>query len=311
MESLDKGFSAIGHILLDCVGKAPDSVLPLIRDLSSPAHVEALLMDRLIGELKSASSDRLIWRTGGGATWLAKAGRRMGIPTILAGSIGNDEAGRFLGRELLSAGIETMLFSSLKPTGRFCSLETPMGRRLIASPSAARDIRGAEIPDSFFKAGWVLHLDGLLIDSRPWLDSLAKRAHHVGMRISMDISTSSNAVIWGKELIEFSRSFCDIVFANEPEWEALMRNAVVETESAASPLWVVKKGSQGASVFDRGKWLHGATRNLGPVDDVGAGDFFAAGFLAAWIEGADCLECLKRGNAEASKTLSARRATHT
>jgi 2-dehydro-3-deoxygluconokinase len=60
----------------------------------------------------------------------------------------------------------------------------------------------------------------------------------------------------------------------------------------------VKRGADGAAVLEP----DGAWRELSPsasddVDPVGAGDAFNAGYLAARLDGASCLESLRAGAA--------------
>jgi sugar/nucleoside kinase (ribokinase family) len=50
--------------------------------------------------------------------------------------------------------------------------------------------------------------------------------------------------------------------------------------------------------------VHAPAEQVDVVDTTGAGDAFAAGFLPAWLDGAEPLLCLERGNRAASRVVA-------
>jgi sugar/nucleoside kinase (ribokinase family) len=62
------------------------------------------------------------------------------------------------------------------------------------------------------------------------------------------------------------------------------------------PLVVVKCGSRGALVQRGDERIFVDPIRVEPVDTIGAGDSFNAGFLSAWLRGLDLQECGKAGN---------------
>jgi len=309
MALLGSGVVALGHVLIDCVGRVSGEVLNILDHLSSPAHVDAALMEKITEALDAnAQEPPLSRRAGGGAAVTAKACSSQGLPAVLLGCVGRDAGARFLLKELDLPGVELRFFESDKPTGRFCCFDTPKGRKIVASPQAARDIRRYSIPEDCLKQGWVLHIDGLLIDEPEWLRGIAERAKAAGMAVSMDVSTSFNAAKSMAELLAFARQYCDLVFANEEEWERLIHGVELEHSAARSCVWVIKKAERGASALKNGEWTHKvAVEKLRISDDIGAGDAFAAGFLATWLAGEAIAFCLARGNESAALLLSQRR----
>jgi len=88
-----------------------------------------------------------------------------------------------------------------------------------------------------------------------------------------------------------------------PNEDELLRIAGTETAeealdklAARVPLIVVKCGSRGALVQwgQRREWV--APVAVEPVDTIGAGDSFNAGFLNAWLAGEDPLRAAAKGN---------------
>lgn len=301
----EKGLVAVGHILADCIGRETENIVNRLGSLPSPAHVDSAFMEEFCGFLASSVQD-LSWTAGGGAAIQAKAARALGMPVEVWGSVGKDERGAFLAAELAGAGVSAQLARSDKPTGVFCSFASQGGaKRIVVSQGAARDIRGVEFPEEAFRPGWVLSIDGLLIDSHVWLKALAKRARARGMLVAMDLSTPSNVRSRAVELVEFSASSCDIVFANEFEFDVLLQS-IPGDKVPQGPQWVLKKGRQGAALLSGGRLIEAPALDIEAIDDTGAGDAFAAGFLKARLEGLDDMRCLRCGNAVAAAAIMGR-----
>ncbi|WP_281284419.1 carbohydrate kinase family protein [Nonomuraea diastatica] len=62
---------------------------------------------------------------------------------------------------------------------------------------------------------------------------------------------------------------------------------------ALGPAVVVKDGGDGALAWERGRLVRAPAVPVEPVDTVGAGDSFNAGFLAARLRGMSLPECLR------------------
>lgn len=303
-----KGIVGIGHILLDGIGSASEAFMFRFGALPSPAHVSSAFMEKFsiaLEENPKLLLEPMSWSAGGGVAIMGKASRALGLGVDLWACAGNDRQGEYLKNELARFGIAFHSVASEKPTGIFCSLVTENGeKRIVVSPSAAKDIRGYSLPPEALIPGNVLYIDGLLIDSPEWLGELAGRAREMGMIIALDVSTPGNARRFPAEIVRFSAAFCDYVFANEEEFEAL--STASGPGLSVFPKWIVKRGRQGAAL------VHGASRietqalATKTIDDTGAGDAFAAGFLYGVLEGFDGETCLRMGNAAGSIALKAK-----
>jgi sugar/nucleoside kinase (ribokinase family) len=62
------------------------------------------------------------------------------------------------------------------------------------------------------------------------------------------------------------------------------------------PLVVIKRGAAGAMARSGGNRFEAAAVRVTPVDAVGAGDSFNAGFISQYIQGAKVETCLAYGN---------------
>jgi len=302
---LEKGIIAVGHVLADALGEGGQAFIERFGQSASPSHISAELMDEFLSTLSKEPAllvKPLTWKAGGGIANMARIALALGIKTEVWGSVGRDELGRFLRQEMVQAGAVAHLIESPSPTGVFCAIALEGNDKSITvSPSAASDIRGADIPIDALHEGWILYVDGLLIDSFPWLSRLAEKALSRNMRIALDLSTPANAKRHAMELYGFADAYCDVVFANEAEFKAMGDAPFAFADSR--PIWVVKKGGQGASSYFRGAKHHADTTRIDAAVDIGAGDAFSAGFLLGSMEGLGREACLRLGNAVASAAL--------
>jgi ribokinase len=223
------------------------------------------------------------------AAWLTVAGVR----PALVGRIGSDERGRAAEAELRAAGVDTRLAVDAEhPTGTCVVLVGPDGERsMIPDPGANDRLAGDDLPDDLLATGAHLHVAGYALlrrGSRAAARAAIERACEQGMSVSIDPSSASL----------LSPAFLDalggaaLLMPNVEE--AAVLSGEQDAERAASalvervPEVVVTLGAEGALWTD-GRSLRrvAAAPASGPVlDTTGAGDAFAAGFLAARLSGA-------------------------
>lgn len=308
MNFRQQGIVALGHVLVDGIGEATEAFSKRYSRLSSPAHVKPGQMEILcsaLSEEKELLKRPLSWSPGGGILVMAKAALALGLGAEVWGSVGEDERGQILRNEMTKAGAIVNFRRSDLPTGVFCALSLPAGgKKIIVSPGAARDIRKTDLPQEAFFEGWVFYVDGLLIDSPGWLASQVSKAKSRGMLVAMDISTPDNARRHAPTLLDFAESYCDLVFSNEAEFAAF--GDIGSRIASARPIWVVKKGSKGASAYSKDGRAHAPAVAAAVIDDTGAGDSFSAGFLLGHMEGLELESCLRRGNAVAAAAIGFR-----
>ena len=109
------------------------------------------------------------------------------------------------------------------------------------------------------------------------------------------------------ELID--QGLIDILFSNEGEIQSLAGlpdfEAAVAAVAAKVPVLVSTRSEKGAiAVVDGTRYEAHAAPVAEVIDTTGAGDLFAAGFLAGHLEGLDVDQCLKLGAAAAAEVIS-------
>ncbi len=101
----------------------------------------------------------------------------------------------------------------------------------------------------------------------------------------------------------------DILFANEVEIKSLTQledfEAAVAQLASRLPLLVVTRGEHGALAVEGGQRVEVAAEPVDKVvDTTGAGDLFAAGFLAGISRGRPLQESLRMGAIAAAEVIS-------
>jgi len=119
---------------------------------------------------------------------------------------------------------------------------------------------------------------------------LVTAAREAGLTISLDCAWDDAITAEAAALI----AAIDIFLPNVAELKAL--HALGLTDLLA-PVTVVKRGPDGAEAISADTRLHIPTDPVDVIDATGAGDAFDAGFLHAWLGGADLADCLAAGNA--------------
>ena len=119
-----------------------------------------------------------------------------------------------------------------------------------------------------------------------------------GLTISLD-TNDDPANAWGAPLHDLL-PLMDIFMPNEDELCRMAGNISLEqalqTFATEVPTVVVKRGRNGCRIRHSGRTFDVPGLNVTPVDTIGAGDSFDAGFLTAFLRGHDLLTSARAGN---------------
>jgi ribokinase len=264
---------------------------------------------RLFGPLAEGSdSPGVISYVGGGsaantAAWLAAAG----VESTFVGAIGDDAAGERQVESLHRLGVDVRVrVDRVRPTGTCLVLVAPTGERtMVPDPGANLGLMDFDVPIDEFNAGDHLHVSGyaLLRDSRDAAVAAMTAAATAGMTISVGAASSAPLETAGAAVFLGLVPDGALLFANEKEAAVLGGRAASSAELArelggAGRSAVVTAGSGEATWSDGADAVSLAADPLdrAELDTTGAGDAFAAGFLAARGRGADHQVCLRDGH---------------
>jgi len=247
---------------------------------------------------------------GGSAAIVAHGAARLGLSTALAAMVGRDAAGDFVLDTLSSAGVDIsgcVRHESL-PTALTVCLNRPDGDRAILTAPGCLPSFGAE----HVRPVRARHVHSASYFLQPrlaaGLASLLGGFRQAGASTSLD-TNDDPAGAW--RLSPGLTDVCDLLLPNEAEALALagalpdgaLRAGAAEgglpaalaALAASGPVPVVKRGGDGALALLDGVLIGARGPLVTPVDTVGAGDGFDAGFLAGWLTSRDIADALAWG----------------
>jgi sugar/nucleoside kinase (ribokinase family) len=194
-------------------------------------------------------------------------------------------------------------------TGRLIAVVDPSGERSFLTDRGANDALASEdAPDALIASADHIHISGYAFfaeNPRATAISVIRRAG--GKPVSVDPGSAGFLREVGAAAFLDWIDGVKILFPNAEEAEMLAgsADAAVQREvlTRRFPLVVVKRGAAGAEVW-RGEEVFRLPAPVVPVvDTTGAGDAFAAAFLAARLGGETVEGCLGKAVAAGSATV--------
>jgi sugar/nucleoside kinase (ribokinase family) len=303
----------IGNAIVDVIAAADDDFLAREGlDKGSMRLIDAEEATRLYGRM-GPGREISGGSAGNTAAGVAMLGGRAGF----IGQVADDQLGEVYRHDVSSIGVEFTTPAqpqSEAPTARSLVLVTPDAQRTMNTfLGAAQNLSSEALDEAQLSRAKILYLEGYL-----WDPEVPRAA----MERAIDITRAAGGAI----AFTLSDSFCierhrdsfnalidsgrlDILFANEAEIVSLTGKADFDSAVAATaervPVLVVTRGEKGAVAIEGGEQVEVPAEPVERiVDTTGAGDLFAAGFLAGRAQGRPNVECLRMGAIAAAEVIS-------
>jgi len=302
----------IGNAIVDVIAPADDDFLAAQGlDKGSMRLIDAAEATRLYG-LMAPGREISGGCAGNTAAGVAMLGGRAGF----IGQVADDQLGEVYAHDIKAAGVAFTTPPSPAadaPTARSLILVTPDAQRTMNTYlGAAQNLRPDAIDEAQVAGAGILYLEGYLWDPevpRAAMERAIDIARGAGRTTSFSLSDSF-CVDRHKDgfnaLIDSGR--IDILFANEAEIAELAGeadfDAAVRATAARLPLLVVTRGDKGGIAVEKGGRVDVPAEPAEVVDTTGAGDLFAAGFLAGQAQGRPLRERLTMGAIAAAEIIS-------
>jgi sugar/nucleoside kinase (ribokinase family) len=229
---------------------------------------------------------------------LATLGSRVGFISL----VGRDEMGKIALARLGESGVDLSQIASREGVDTGVTVLLPHGRRrhILTYPGAMAEMTFADLDLAYLASSRHFHLSSLFLQRRlqPDLPRLFDQLKGAGLTLSLDTNDDPSD-IWGGVLDQLLDKV-DLLLPNEDEIKRIARKATLEESldslAARVPLIVVKCGARGALVQQgkRRDWV--SPIPVEPVDTIGAGDSFNAGFLNFYLKGESPLRAAAMGN---------------
>ncbi len=284
----------IGNALVDIMVRVPGE--EMLKQFSLPKGSMQLVDESRSESVKNGTGDlaRSVSSGGSVANTIHALGMLGASPGYI-GSVGTDDTGDFFSSDLISAGVDPILFRRNCPTGTAVALVTPDSERTFATHlGAAVDLNIDELNEELFRGYDILYVEGYLIPNIDLVDRACSIAKALGMEVALDLS-SYNIV---DENLESFRKIVgrhvDILFANEDEarsFTGLEPGPALTELAKMCGIAVVKTGRDGSMIRRGEELVRVGIIDVNPVDTTGAGDMYAAGFLYGYCKGEPLDSC--------------------
>lgn len=230
---------------------------------------------------------------------LAVLGNRVGFVT----RFGSDAMGGIAMERLAESGVELSRCIQGTPdekTGVTVLLAHGASRRILTYPGVMFELKTADLDIDYLASARHFHLSSLFLQRglHSGLPHLFRELKQRGLTLSMDTNDDPEDR-WDGVLPQLL-PFVDILLPNADELCRITRRESVEdaldTLSGTVPVIAVKRGGRGALVQQGSRRFTVPGVAVDPLDTIGAGDSFNAGFLTAWLRGATAEEAARAGN---------------
>ncbi|MFK7941997.1 MAG: adenosine kinase [Paracoccaceae bacterium] len=251
--------------------------------------------------------------SGGSAANTAAGAAALGARAAFIGKVRDDELGQIFAHDIRAIGVQYSGPTALDgaDTSRCLVLVSPDGERSMSTYlGASVDLVADDIDiDLLERAKW-LYLEGYLFDT-PEAKAAYSRAIWAikkgGGKASITLSDPFCVDRHRADFRTLIKSEIDLLFANKAELFSLCEtddlDAALNTIQGEVEAAVITLSEKGAVVVrgDSRTWVK--AEKVSVVDTTGAGDLFAAGFLAGLAKGADDETCATMGCAAAGAII--------
>jgi len=294
---------AIGNAIVDVIADADDDFI-----VAQGMHKGAMqLIDEAQAARLYAGMGPAREASGGSAANTVAGLAALGLKAGFIGQLADDQLGGIFAHDIRSLGVEfeTPPRDDIGATGTCLILVTPDAQRTMNTFLGAAQVLEAEAVDpAAIAAAHILYLEGYLWDPagpRAAMYKAMDAARDAGTKVAFTLSDSFVVDRHRKQLWQLCRDRrIDILFANEAEIMSLAEHESAEEAALAVaaevPTVVVTCSHKGAFALSGGERAAVPAEPIRElVDTTGAGDLFAAGFLAVEARGLGLEPSLKLG----------------
>ncbi|MGE0661279.1 MAG: adenosine kinase [Reyranellaceae bacterium] len=309
----------IGNAIVDVIASATDAFLAK----HHLAKGGMRLIDAEQAEALYAAMGPGTEMSGGSCANTMAGIAALGGKAAYIGRVRHDQLGGVFAHDMRAGGVtfDTPAATEGPPTARCLILVTPDAQRTMNTYlGACVELQPGDVSEARAAAGKVLYIEGYLWD-QPAAKAACRKAiaaaHEAGREVALTLSDAFCVERWREEFRELIANHVDILFANESEIVALYQARdfdaaalQAQQDCAIAALTRSEKGSvvlRGRNGRQDGasEMHHIAAMPLGAVvDTTGAGDLYAAGFLAEYCRSGDLRRAGALGSLCAGEIIS-------
>ena len=303
--------AGIGNAIVDVLVHADDALLDQLGLAKGVMTlIDAATADDIYGRLPPG-----IECSGGSAANTVVGIASLGCRAAYIGKVKSDQLGQVFAHDIKSAGVAfaTRPATEGPSTARCLVLVTPDAQRtMLTYLGACVELGPEDVDAAVIAASDVTYLEGYLYDppqaQRAFLDA-ADIAHQAGRLVALSLSDPFCVDRHRNAFGDLLSDHVDILFANEAELIALTQaadfDAAIRAVRGHCRIAAVTRGARGSVVVSGDDVVVVAADAVAKViDTTGAGDLYAAGFLAGFTQGRDPAVCATLGGIAAGEVIS-------
>lgn len=246
--------------------------------------------------------DAFVGTLGSSSAIVAHNAAAMGAKVSFSTAVGSDDFGRLALERLNEIGVDLAGVREYPGLQTGITILLPHGERrhILTYPGTMEMLRLGDLDFERIRSAQHFHLSSLYLQKglHAGLPSLVQRLKIAGLTVSLDTNDDPENA-WGSPLQELL-PYVDCFLPSESEVCRMTGCERLEDALDALPqeipLVVVKRGSRGVRVREGRRRFDVGPVSVIPVDTIGAGDSFDAGFLLAFLAGRDAGTCAIAGN---------------
>jgi sugar/nucleoside kinase (ribokinase family) len=303
---------AIGDAIVDVIATADDAFLE--KRGFAKGSMRLLSTDEARDLYSAMGPGREI--SGGSAANSMAGAAALGLDAAFVGQVADDQLGAIFAHDMKSLGVrfETPTIPGPPPTGRCLILVTPDAQRTMNTfPGASHELTPTALDIELIRSARVIFLEGYLwgpVRPRAAMLEAARIAHSADRSVAFTLSESLCLGDRREGVLGMIEArTVDVLFGNEDEVRHLTGcDALPECIAALSKnvgTLVITRGAHGAVAVEKEYLVEIPAAPVERiVDTTGAGDLFAAGFLAGRCRGRPLKACLETGAIAAAEIIS-------
>ena len=303
---------AIGNAIVDVIARTDDNFLEAEQLIKGTMRlIDADEAHRLYERMPPG-----VEASGGSAANTIAGLAALGLRTGFVGQVAGDQLGEVFGHDIRALGVDfaTPASDGVVPTARCLILVTHDGQRTMNTfLGASQYLPPHAIDARQIESAAILYLEGYLWDPeqpRAAMEKAIGIARTAGRKVALTLSDPFCVDRHRDGFVGLiDRGAIDILFCNEVEIKSLAQVDDLESAVAAFagrvPLLVVTRSEDGALAIRGGERADVPAEPVTEVlDTTGAGDQFAAGFLAGQAQGRSLRDSLRMGAIAAAEVIS-------
>lgn len=260
------------------------------------------LPEQLLPE-RELLADRMMLTLGSSSAIVAHNLSVLGSRVGFQSRVGDDPLGGISIERLKESGVDVAkirVIPGKTTTGLTVILHHEHWRNILTYPGTISELTWNDLDLDYLADSRHFHFSSYFLQKAllPKVKDLFQHLRSKGLTISLDTNDDPEDR-WEGDLQNILQHV-DVFLPNERE--ACKAAGTDDLEEAirklseSVPLLVVKRGRKGALAQRGSERITAASKEVTPVDSVGAGDSFDAGFLHEYVRGSDLETCLTNGN---------------